>query len=169
MTPEDESQAPPHIGRFQARKRRVRFWSGGALLMVLLMGGMAGLLVWLRHSSRPGVTRTEPTGASRPPNSSAGQANYASANSISITFRNPLVEQGIQLVVLASDPTTPEIIEGVECHQLMRRPGTYAYFTIDPSFKLTNHFDLEAEVEYFDASPGRMRLQYDAWSSHRAQ
>ena len=79
------------------------------------------------------------------------------------------MERGIQLVVLDSDLTTPEVLYGVQCHHLMIRPTTYAYFRIDPSFKLTNHFDLEAEVVYFDASPGRMRLQYDAWSSHRAQ
>jgi hypothetical protein len=138
------------------------------LLLALLLGEIAWVRGWLRNS-RPAVTETQPAGASPSPGlTTAEQADYASANSISITFSNPLVEQGIQLVILDSDPTRPEVIEGVECHQLMRRPGTYAYFTIDPAFKLTNHFDLEAEVEYFDASRGRMRLQYDAWSSHRA-
>ena len=140
-------------------------------MLALLMVEIAWLSGWLRNSSRgPGVTEAQPAEASLPPGSTtAGQANYASANSISIIFSNPLVERGIQLVVLDSDPTTPAVIEGMECHQLMERPTTYAYFKIDPSFKLTNHFDLEAEVEYFDASRGRLRLQYDAWSPHRAQ
>jgi hypothetical protein len=141
------------------------------LLLVLLIVVIAWLSGWLRNAPHvAGVAESPPAEASPPSDLiTAGQANYASANSISITFSHPVVEQGIQLVVLDSDPTTPEAIEGVECHQLMRRPGTYAYFTVDPSFKPTHQFDLEAEVEYFDASPGRMRLQYDAWSSHRAR
>jgi hypothetical protein len=172
MTRDDESPKPPVIGASKERKLRVLLWSAGALLLVLLIGEIVWLSGWLRNSSRvTGVTESEPAEVSRPSDvTNAGSTNYASANSISITFSNPVVEQGIQLLVLDSDPTTPQVIEGVECHQLLlKRPTTYAYFTIDPSFKLTNHFDLEAEVEYFDASRGQMRLQYDAWSSHRAQ
>jgi hypothetical protein len=171
MTPDHQSPKPPLIGTSRARKFKVLLWSGGALFLALLIGEIVWLRGWLRNSRRVArVTEAQPAGASQPSDlTSAEQANYASANSVSITFSDPVVEQGIQLVILDSDPTTPEVIEGVECHQLMRRPSTYAYFTIDPSFKLTNQFDLEAEVEYFDASRGRMRLQYDAWSSHRAQ
>jgi len=141
------------------------------LLLVLLIGEIVWLSGWLRNSPRVvAVREAEPASASQPSDlTAAGQTNYAGANSISIIFINPVVERGIQLVVLDTDLTTPEVIDGVQCHQLMIRPTTYAYFRIDPSFKLTNHFDLEAEVEYFDASPGRMRLQYDAWSPHRAQ
>src|SRR5678816_2056853 len=129
MTP-DESPKPPVIGAPKERKLRVLLWSGGALLLALLIGEVVWLRGWLRNSQRvAGVTDAEPGGAARPSDlPAAGQANYASANSISITFSNPLVEQGIQLVILDSDPTTPEVMGGLECHQLLPRPTTYAYF-----------------------------------------
>jgi hypothetical protein len=170
MTPDDGRPKPPRIETSKGRTRRVLFWSGGTLFVVLLICEIAWLRVWLRNSPRSQEVTEVQAGNSSLPSSpaTAGQANDAGGDSVSIIFSNPMVERGIQLVVLDSDPTTPEVIEGVECHQLMRRSGTYAYFRVDPSFKLTNHFDLVAEVEYFDASRGRMRLQYDAWSSHRA-
>ena len=170
MTP-DESPKPPVIGASKERKLRIILWSGVVLLLALLMVEIAWLRGWFRDSPRvAGVTEAQSAEASLPSDVTAAQpGNYASANSVSMIFSNPVMERGIQLVVLDSDPTTSEMIGGVECHQLMERPTTYAYFKIDPSFKLTNHFDLEAEVEYFDASRGRLRLQYDAWSSHRAK
>ena len=83
------------------------------MLLALLIVEIAWLRGWLRNSPRiAGATEPE----------LAKQANYASANSISITFSHPLEERGIQLVILAEDPTTPEVIEGVECHQLLKRP-----------------------------------------------
>src|SRR5688572_25138240 len=118
MTPDDESPTPPRIGTSKERTLRVFLWSGGVLLLALLIVEIAWLSGWFRNSARvAGVTEAQPAGASLPSDlTTAGQANYASANSISITFSNPVVEQGIQLVVLDSDPTTPEIIGGVECH-----------------------------------------------------
>ena len=170
MTPNDASPKPPVIGASKERKLRVALWSAGALLLVLLIGEIVWLRGWLRDSPRAvSVEEAERTGAPLPSDlPPAKPGSYASVNSISIIFSSPVVERGIQLVVLDSDPTAPAVIEGVECHRLMERPTTYAYFKIDPAFKLTNHFDLEAEVEYFDASRGRLRLQYDAWSPHRA-
>src|SRR6185436_1427777 len=135
MTSDDELRTPPRIGTSKKSRRRVLLWSGGALLLALLIGEVATVRVFLRNfRSDTGST-------------TAGPADDASADSISISFSNPVVEQGIQLVILAEDPTTAAVIEGVECHQLRSRPTTYAYFTIDPSFKQTSHFDLEAEVE----------------------
>src|SRR5207244_6970129 len=96
--------------------------------------------------------------------SDARQGDYSQSNSISITLGNSVVERGLRLLTTPGDgATTSEVIDGVECHHLMQRGENYAYLTVDPSWKITNRFDVVAEVEYYDAERGRMDLEYDGW------
>jgi hypothetical protein len=41
------------------------------------------------------------------------------------------------------------------------RPSGYIYFKVDDSFKWDGQMHLTAEVEYYDASPGWLRIDYD--------
>ncbi len=94
----------------------------------------------------------------------AREDDYTRADSISITLGNSVVERGLRLLTTPDDgATTPEAIDGVESHRLMQRGENYAYFAVDPSWKITNRFDVFAEVEYFDAARGWMDVEYDGW------
>jgi hypothetical protein len=93
------------------------------------------------------------------------QRDYSRADSISITLGNSVVEHGLRLLTTPNDgATTPAVMDGVECHHLMQRGETYAYFAVDPSWKIANRFDVVAELEYYDTERGRMDLEYDAWA-----
>lgn len=70
--------------------------------------------------------------------------------------------------------TEPTVMEGVECHSLLRYPGRpelYAYFKIDPARKHDGTNTAVIEVEYFDADAGgHFRLDYDSYDdSNRSQ
>ena len=151
----------------KSRLVKVLVWTGGGLLLAVLLLEIVWVRSWLQRRRATEATGAPAAKALRSTGlTSVGTADYGRADVISIVLSNPVVEQGIKLVASSDDVTTPEIVEGVECHRLPERKTAYAHFAVDPSFKRTNQFDVQAEVEYFDASRGRLDLQYDAWSRH---
>src|SRR5436190_21008354 len=134
MTSNQNSPTPAGLSSSKGRSARVLLWSGGALLLALIIL----FDIWLvrsslrNHPDAAGATEVQRYGAT-----TAGNAEYALADSISIILSNPVMERGIRLLPTADGVTTPDAVEGVECHKLMESKTAYAYFSIDPSFKQT--------------------------------
>src|SRR6185503_9594589 len=96
-----------------SNSRLVKFliWIGGGLLLVFLVVEIIWVRSWLQRQRATGAAAAPSVQALLPSGpTAAGQGNYAGADSISITFSHPVVEQGIQLLILPEDLTTPAVI-----------------------------------------------------------
>src|SRR5882672_7560678 len=107
-----KSTDEPRPSSSKGRALKILLWSGAALFLATTIAEIAWLRVWLqKHPRTVRVTEEQPAGAAPAAGSATVRpGDNAGANSVSITLNKSVVEDGIQLLVLAGDPTTPEVI-----------------------------------------------------------
>ncbi|MHC1765452.1 MAG: DUF5010 domain-containing protein [Verrucomicrobiia bacterium] len=91
------------------------------------------------------------------------QGPYTDARSLSVTLGATNQEQGLVQFDHADGVTAPASIGGNTCRsaQKTEHGGRYVYFRIDDSFKTDSKMDVSISVEFYDASAGRLGLEYD--------
>lgn len=88
---------------------------------------------------------------------------YHKAAAVSILMAEKNTERGLQWIENEDGKTTPATAGGQPCRaaQITPQGGTYMYFAVDDSFKLPGTMNGMVFVEYFDAAPGVLGLEYD--------
>jgi hypothetical protein len=88
---------------------------------------------------------------------------YTDARSVSIMLGATNQEQGLVQFDHADGVTAPASIGGSTCRASQRTEhgGRYVYFRIDDSFKSDSKMDVSVSVEFYDASAGRLGLEFD--------
>jgi hypothetical protein len=88
---------------------------------------------------------------------------YADAKSAAITLGAQNQERGLRQIENEDGLTAPATAGGREARAITPRPnlGRYIYFRIDDSFKWAERMNATLEVEYFDAAPGALGLEFD--------
>ena len=88
------------------------------------------------------------------------------ASTATIRFGPTSSSQGLTQVNSGGDGrTVAATTNGVECHEIIRRPGRpagYLYLRIDPALKATPFVQAKVQVEYFDTTNTTFNLQYDS-------
>jgi hypothetical protein len=94
---------------------------------------------------------------------SAPAGRYTDMSAVSIVLGETNVESGLKLVANEDGVTRPDDFAGRSAHAAVRsgNRGTYFYFVADESFKAKSAADYTVGVEYFDAAPGRLGLEFD--------
>ena len=91
------------------------------------------------------------------------QGRFTGAASVAITLGATNEERGLRWVDHADGRTAPTESGGRPARAV--RPvagqGRYVYFAVDDSFKSGDDANLVLEVEYFDASPGALAVEFD--------
>jgi hypothetical protein len=88
---------------------------------------------------------------------------YNTARSVSISLGSTNDERGLQLVENDDGMTAPASFAGRAGRELNsgRKPSRYLYLVVDDSFKSAESADLTLEVEFYDAAPGRLSVDFD--------
>ena len=91
------------------------------------------------------------------------QGRYTGAKSVSITLGAQNQEDGLRLIDNADGRNQPTTAGGRPARALQRTPhhGAYIYFAVDDSFKWADTMHPKLEVEYFDAAPGTLAVEFD--------
>lgn len=98
--------------------------------------------------------------------------DFSQANSVSVLLGEPDLEHrtGVNHAYWQRDGrTTTTTLEGKPCRHLKvdKKDMAYLYFSLDPSFKKNGLKDVLIELEYFDAQPGTLGLDFDATKTQR--
>lgn len=88
---------------------------------------------------------------------------FSDSRSITAAPASNAAPGGLTLVPNEDGQVRPNELGGSVCWQIQPSPGhgTYIYFRVDDSFKTAASMNLEVVVEYFDAAPGRLNVEYD--------
>jgi hypothetical protein len=88
---------------------------------------------------------------------------FTAAHLISITLSATNDESGLKQFEYADGATMATNQAGFSCRAFAATAngGLYIYFKVDDSFKWADTMDVSAVVDYFDAKPGTLRLEYD--------
>jgi hypothetical protein len=88
---------------------------------------------------------------------------YSSATTVSVQLGREDKSEGLWRIENDDGTTAPATVSGQECRALQtgRRGHGYVYFGVDDSFKQANQMNLRLTVEYFDAVPGRLGVDFD--------
>lgn len=91
------------------------------------------------------------------------KGKYTGAREISIQLASADDSRGLRRVENADGVTEPTSVDGEVARSSKPVPGRirYAYFAADDSFKAAEAQGYELEVEYLDASAGRLGLEFD--------
>ena len=91
------------------------------------------------------------------------KGNYTGARTVSAVLGRQNQEAGLRLVECEDGRTEPVAVAGSEARVCKPAPGKfcYCYFSADDSFKWAGAMDATVEVEYFDAAPGALLLEFD--------
>lgn len=91
------------------------------------------------------------------------QGRYSGAKSVSITLGAQNQEDGLRLIDTEDGRTQPVTAGGsaARAPQPGPKPGRYIYFAVDDSFKWADTMNPKLEVEYFDAAPGALAVEFD--------
>ena len=88
---------------------------------------------------------------------------YSDAKSVSITLGATNREAGLRQIENEDGMTTLTTLVKRSARAVQSAPGKgrYVYFSVDDSFKATDTTAFKLEVEYFDATPGRLSVEFD--------
>jgi hypothetical protein len=93
--------------------------------------------------------------------------NYAQEESVGIIFTKSINAFGLSQRHLSGDgANTFAKIGGQECQRMNLKPDDdrcFLYFKVDPTFKTAKSMNLQATIEYFDATPCAFSIEYDSW------
>lgn len=89
---------------------------------------------------------------------------YARAESVSIALAERLQSSGLELFDCEDGKTHAVTLKGKQARQTTKTQhgGRYIYFDVDDAFFFQDEGGVEVEVEYYDASPGPLVLEYDS-------
>jgi len=88
---------------------------------------------------------------------------YSDAHSVSITLGATNREAGLRQIENEDGLTAPATLGTRAARVVQSSPGKgrYFYFAVNDSFKAGDRKDFTLEVEYFDAAPGRLSVEFD--------
>jgi len=88
---------------------------------------------------------------------------FKSAKSVSIKLGRQNEEKGLRQIENDDGVTVPALIADKPGRilELLNRKNGYIYFAIDDSFKANIGKSANVQVEYFDAAPGTLALEFD--------
>jgi len=88
---------------------------------------------------------------------------YQGSNSVSATYRGSREERGLTLLDQEDGRTAMRTLGGQSCLAIRPtvHPGRYIYFAVDDSFKQSEPAAFVVDLEYYDASSGRLALEFD--------
>jgi hypothetical protein len=91
------------------------------------------------------------------------KGKYTGAKSVAITLGARNQEQGLRQVDNDDGTTAPATIDGRETRTLKATPnnGHYIYFIVDDSFNWAASMNVELAVNFYDAAPGTLAVEYD--------
>lgn len=101
-----------------------------------------------------------------------GKSNYSKdfskEPSVGIILQKTEISSGLRQIRWKTDgETTCLKIGGQECYRALPRDAnhdSYIYFQIDPSVKTNKVMNLKATIEYFDATPCTLFIEFDSWN-----
>jgi len=96
----------------------------------------------------------------RPP---VPKGKYTDAKSVSVTLAANNAEAGLKQIENDDGLTQPNEFSGRTARGIAAgaSKGRYIYFTVDESFKATDPVNFTVDVNYFDAAPGTLALDFD--------
>lgn len=97
----------------------------------------------------------------RPPIS---EGKYTRAKSVAVTLGATNVEAGLKQIDHEDGVTRPGEFNGRPARHVSAngaKPSRYIYFAVDETFKAADTANFIAEVDYFDAGPGTLGLEFD--------
>ncbi|MBN2505473.1 MAG: DUF5010 domain-containing protein [Verrucomicrobia bacterium] len=88
---------------------------------------------------------------------------FTHASQVSILLGHPNESRGLTQIDNDDGRTEPVITAGRAARAMARNPlgGHYIYFAVDDSFKPDEPIDARLRVDYFDAAPGTLAVEYD--------
>lgn len=88
---------------------------------------------------------------------------FSAAKSVSVQLAATNVESGLRPIECEDGVTTPASAAGraARTAKPFRNSARYFYFVVDDSFKRADTMDATLVVDYFDASAGRLRVEFD--------
>lgn len=92
------------------------------------------------------------------------KGSFNNAKEISASANEAKAEKGLTLVAAEDGQTTVQEIQGRKGwfgKPFKNGPSTYIYFRVDDSFKPDDVMNATVEIEYFDAAPGQLSVEFD--------
>jgi hypothetical protein len=91
------------------------------------------------------------------------QGPYSAAKQVTATLGAPDQTAGLWRIENEDGTTAATNVAGRACRALLTgaRGHGYVYFGVEDSFKQARQMDLRLSVEYFDAAPGRLGVEFD--------
>lgn len=92
------------------------------------------------------------------------KGSFNKAKEISATASDAKADQGLTLVAAEDGQTTLQEVQGRKGwfgKPFKNGHGIYVYFRVDDSFKSDEVMNATVEVEYFDAAPGQLGVEFD--------
>lgn len=91
------------------------------------------------------------------------KGSYSDAKSVGITLGAENREAGLKQIENEDGQTAPGVFVERPARAVKSSPGhgRYCYFAADESFKAGGATTFKLEVEYYDAAPGRLSLEFD--------
>jgi hypothetical protein len=88
---------------------------------------------------------------------------YSDAKSVSITLGATNREAGLRQIENEDGLTAPATLANRAARVVQSAPGKgrYVYFAVDDSFKAGDTTAFKLEIEYCDAAPGRLSVEFD--------
>lgn len=88
---------------------------------------------------------------------------FSSTNSVSIVLGENNTEAGLRQISNEDGLTTALSCSGRAARAIQPAPGkgSYIYFAVDDSFKASDCSSFTVQVDYFDAAPGKLSLEFD--------
>ncbi|MCX6902067.1 MAG: DUF5010 domain-containing protein [Verrucomicrobia bacterium] len=98
------------------------------------------------------------------------QGSYAGARSVTITLGAQNVEGGLRLIDNQDGHTVAAVAGDRPGRGIKSLPnlGRYIYFAVDDSFKSAEPMNALLQVEYYDAAPGALAVEFDGSDSSAA-
>ena len=93
------------------------------------------------------------------PSSASGR--FYNAKSVEIAFGQTSPSAGLTLISNDDGETTPVIAQGFPAIKLADAKSHFIYFGVDDSFKWANAMNARLVLEYFDAAPGALTVDFD--------
>ena len=96
------------------------------------------------------------------------KGSYSDVKSASIALGPTNREAGLRQVENDDGLTAPATLASRHARAIQSAPGKsrYVYFAVDDSFKATEATAFTLEVEYFDAAPGKLSVEFDGSDGH---
>jgi hypothetical protein len=93
---------------------------------------------------------------------------FSEARSVSITLDEQNQERGLRQIENEDGLTRPTTHAGrkARASKTFKNLGRYLYFAVDDSFKWADRMDATVDLDYFDAAPGLLGLEFDGSDPH---